>query len=149
MLAIRFILLAIVYVFIFRVFYYIISDLRRVSDKGSIQPAEQTGVTGAELVVTESTDPHIRKGDVIYLGGVTHIGRGAHNHIKIGDSFASHDHAQIIFEKENFFLKDLDSVNGTYINGARVSAPTLLRHGDTIRIAGATFKFARWEYEME
>lgn len=149
LLVIKFLILAVLYLFIFRVFKYIIRDLRRTAEREAVYPAVQAGACGAELVATESRDPHIRKGDVIYLGGETRIGRGVHNHINMADSFASHDHALITCQDENFYLQDLNSVNGTYINGMRVSEPTLLRHGDTIRIAGATFKFARWEYEME
>lgn len=97
LLVLKFGLLAILYFFILRVFYFILTDLRRVSARGGPRPAGQQAVCGAELVVTESNDPSVRPGEIIKLGAETRLGRGRHNHIKLTDAFVSHDHMQIIF----------------------------------------------------
>ncbi len=149
LLAVKFVFLAIIYLFILRVFYVIISDLRRSSAGPQPSRTGHMPSSGAELVVTASKDPSAKEGEIIRLGVETRIGRGPHNHVKLTDNFVSHDHAQIIFKQGNYFLEDLGSVNGTYINGVRLTGLTPLTHGDTIRIAGATFKFVRWEYEVE
>ncbi|MCL4439469.1 MAG: FHA domain-containing protein [Firmicutes bacterium] len=150
LLVLKFGLLAIIYLFIIRVFYFILTDLRRVPSRAVGRPDGRPAVgAGAELVVIESNDPSVRQGEVIHLTGKTRIGRGGSNNVIVTDNFVSHDHAQIIFRQENFYLEDLDSVNGTYINGVRVNEAMPLAHGDTIRIAGVTFKFVRWNYEVE
>jgi pSer/pThr/pTyr-binding forkhead associated (FHA) protein len=149
LLVLKFGLLALIYAFILRVFYFIVNDLRRSSDKLAPGHKAQNQAFGAELVVTESNDQAIRQGEIIKLGYKTTVGRGANHQIVMSDTYVSHDHAAIIFQKRNYYLEDLNSVNGTYINGARVNEPVSLKHGDTIRIAGATFKFVRWEYEVE
>ncbi len=149
LLVIKFGLLAILYLFIIRIFYFILSDLRRVSCKAGKYGAGQQAMAGAKLVVTESNDPSISRGEVVNMHSETLLGRGHHNQIIITDPFVSHDHAKIIFQQGDFFLEDLGSINGTYINGVRVTGSERLTHGDTIRIAGVTFKFVRWEYELE
>lgn len=149
LLVLKFGMLAVLYIFVFRVFQYFISDLRRTSTGVQEKAEGMSAVSGAELVVIESNDPGLRQGEVIKLNGNLHIGRGQNNQIKMTDSFVSHNHAEIIFKNEKYFLKDIDSVNGTYINGIRTSEAVPLTHGDTVRIAGVTFKFVRWEYEVE
>ncbi len=149
LLIIKFITLAIIYLFILRVFYFMVTDLRRRGNRVFGQAETSRASNGAELVVISSNDPALKQGEVIHLGRQTHLGRGSHNNIKMTSSFASHNHARIIFQDDGFFLEDLNSINGTYINGVRVSEPVPLVHGDTVGIAGVTFKFVRWEYEVE
>lgn len=149
LLVLKFGLLAVLYAFVLRVFYFIINDLRRSSVKPVSEPRAPTPEVGAELVVTESNDQAVRQGEIIKLGYKTTFGRGANHQIAMTDTFVSHDHAVIIFQKGNYYLEDLNSVNGTYINGVRANEPVSMKHGDTVRIAGVTFKFVRWEYEVE
>lgn len=149
LLVLKFGLLVVIYAFILRVFYFILHDLRRSSGKLTLDHRELTQSFGAELVVTESHDQAIRQGQIVKLGYKTTIGRGANHQIPLTDTFVSHGHAVIIFQKRNYYLEDLNSVNGTYINGMRVNEPVLLKHGDTIKIARVTFKFVRWENEVE
>lgn len=63
------------------------------------------------------------------------IGRSPHNTIELPDESVSRVHAMVQFtESGSCYLYDLDSRNGTLVNGQRVSAPTLLRHSDRITI---------------
>jgi adenylate cyclase len=64
------------------------------------------------------------------------IGRSkSKNTIVVDDTLASREHA-IIQRSEigHFQLTDLNSINGTFVNGNRVSRPVVLRSGDRIRI---------------
>ncbi|WP_418790482.1 FHA domain-containing protein [Phosphitispora sp. TUW77] len=149
LLMIKFIILAIIYLFILRVFYFIVTDLRRRGNTVVGRLEASRASSGAELVVIGGNDPSFKQGEVICLGRQTCLGRGHQNNIKLTSSFASHNHARIIFQDDRYFLEDLNSINGTYINGVRVSEAVPLVHGDTIAIAGLTFKFVRWEYEVE
>jgi len=63
------------------------------------------------------------------------IGRHPHNTIELPDESVSRSHAMVQFaDAGTCYLYDLDSRNGTFVNGRRVSAPTMLRHGDRITI---------------
>ena len=76
--------------------------------------------------------------------GVFVIGRAAEAEIRIGDEGISRKHARIRHDsQQNLFLDDLDSRNGTFVNGERVERPTPLREGDKIQIGRTTvFRFA-------
>ena len=68
--------------------------------------------------------------------GTTNIGKAVENDFVFDNKFVSKQHARIRQheEKENLFrLADLDSTNGTWLNGRRVRRPRLLYSNDEIR----------------
>src|SRR6266581_1487239 len=68
------------------------------------------------------------------------IGRGPDNTIVISDSSVSSHHAQLQRVGENYRLKDLDSTNGTRVNGIPVTE-TALRFDDRIRFGGIEARY--------
>ncbi|HMV98935.1 MAG TPA: SpoIIE family protein phosphatase [Acidobacteriota bacterium] len=70
------------------------------------------------------------------------IGRSVRADIAIPDSFASRLHARLRAEENGYILEDLQSANGTYYNGMRVSVPIRLKPGDIIRIGETDLEFA-------
>ena len=70
------------------------------------------------------------------------LGRAADNHIVIDAEKASRYHAAIHAQDgSEFWLLDLASRNGTFLDDHRVMRPTPLRDGARIALAGATFRF--------
>ena len=69
------------------------------------------------------------------IQGSCSFGRAATNHVVLADERVSRRHAIIHTQREGeFWLLDLGSSNGTYINGRRLGKPSRLRNGDTIQI---------------
>jgi hypothetical protein len=67
---------------------------------------------------------------------VTIIGRGSDCEVVIPERMISRHHAQIERQGGGYFLRDLGSKNGTYVNGQEVYAdPYRLKDGDEIQIA--------------
>lgn len=67
------------------------------------------------------------------------IGRSKDNDIVLsGDPFISKKHCQIHFENGEYWLTDLDSKNGTYLNGKRVILPTTVSLGKNVIYLGKT-----------
>ena len=60
------------------------------------------------------------------------IGRRSDCQIFVPDMRVSRQHARLIRNGEGWTLEDLGSNNGTYINGQRLEAATVLRHDDEI-----------------
>lgn len=69
------------------------------------------------------------------------IGREAVNDVVLRDPKASRMHAQIVFERGFYVIHDLDSANGTWIEGKRVRVAPL-RDGADIRIGNTHLRFS-------
>lgn len=75
---------------------------------------------------------------------VVRIGRSPDNDIVISDSSVSRKHLEIIkTDSGGYFLKDLSSRNGTYVNGQRVKE-TELQNIDIIRIGNTTLPWLNY-----
>jgi DNA-binding response OmpR family regulator len=72
---------------------------------------------------------------------ITRLGRAVENEIVIVSKKASREHAVIRREGRRILLEDLNSANGTYLNGERISGAAALRDGDQITIGEITFTF--------
>ncbi|HTL51869.1 MAG TPA: FHA domain-containing protein [Planctomycetota bacterium] len=73
------------------------------------------------------------------------IGRGTNNTIKIDDTKASRNHCAITKDTDgSYFIKDLDSRNGTKLNGTKIAMRVKLKVGDVIRIGKTKFAFEKF-----
>jgi two-component system cell cycle response regulator len=66
------------------------------------------------------------------------IGRGAACEIRLPDDGVSRAHARIVTEGDRVRLEDLDSRNGTFLNGKKVTGAVTLADGDKIQIGRTT-----------
>ena len=69
------------------------------------------------------------------------IGRAVQNDIVITSKRTSREHARVRREGWRTLLEDLDSTNGTFLNGERLLAPVALQDGDHITIGDVTLTF--------
>ena len=69
------------------------------------------------------------------------IGRDASNPISIADNSISSRHARIIRGPDGFFIEDLKSRNGTFVNGGKVTDRRLLANNDVVRIGKVILTF--------
>ncbi|MBN2546940.1 MAG: transglycosylase SLT domain-containing protein [Spirochaetes bacterium] len=78
---------------------------------------------------------------------VTKIGRNQENDIIIKNSFVSKFHCEIIFDDNNYIIKDLSSKNGTFVNGEKISGDAILKDHDvlTFNSTKPMFKFFKGE----
>jgi pSer/pThr/pTyr-binding forkhead associated (FHA) protein len=63
---------------------------------------------------------------------------GREGTLAITDEFASANHARFWVAHGRWYIEDLGSTNGTWLNGRRIHAAQLLRKGDKIRIGHTT-----------
>lgn len=120
----------------------------------------------APVTVQQKTDPQLKKRttagtrrtlvgsltpdgapDNVYplLDSAYTLGRAPDNTISISDNSVSAHHARVLRTAEGFVLEDLQSRNGTYVNGEQVTDKRLLTDGDLIRLGKIimTFNVAR------
>lgn len=131
----RYVIIAIIYVILFRIVRIMYLDLRGIKSK------KDDGQTSFALEVVDSPENiGISKGNLYPVHGNTKIGRKEDNHIIINDPYVSSYHAQIYLDRERLYLKDLNSTNGTIRNGSKVSGSVELDYGDMVEIGRTAFK---------
>lgn len=93
--------------------------------------AVQTGSTLAEAPATQCL--------VVQAGSQRHIFHsdftaGRQGTLAITDEFASGNHARFKIAHGLWYVEDLRSTNGTWLNGRRIGGPQRLKRGDKIKI---------------
>ncbi len=104
------------------------------------------------MTKTKPTDANIRQRPACLVGSgaevaltgrpVTRLGRAPDNDVVLDNKRSSRYHAEVRWEKPHYVLHDMDSTNGTLVNGERLIAPHALKDGDRIEIAGIGYRFS-------
>jgi pSer/pThr/pTyr-binding forkhead associated (FHA) protein len=99
--------------------------------------------TPARLVVAAS--PALDPGQSFDAGPVPlTIGRAGDNAVVLArDDFASARHARIEAQRDGIWVIDLDSTNGTFVNGQRIDGRRRLRDGDVVRVGETELRLER------
>jgi pSer/pThr/pTyr-binding forkhead associated (FHA) protein len=71
------------------------------------------------------------------------IGRSSESGLVIRDDYTSTHHARLMLWDENWVIQDLDSTNGTFLDGTRVTLPTAVPPGTPVTIGTTTFELRR------
>jgi pSer/pThr/pTyr-binding forkhead associated (FHA) protein len=70
------------------------------------------------------------------------VGRGQSSDFQVHDLLASAEHCRILFKgHEGFFIEDLTSTNGTFLNARKIAQGTRLQYGDRIVIGATVIRF--------
>ncbi|TFV57563.1 FHA domain-containing protein [Geodermatophilus sp. DF01-2] len=133
----RFGFLLLLWLFIFAAFRVVRADLfgGRAGRVASVPPRAAAGKRKARgpktLVVTAGplTGTKITLGEQPIL-----VGRADDSTLVLTDDFASSRHARLTNRSGNWYVEDLGSTNGTYLDQQRVQGPLLVSPGQPIRI---------------
>ncbi|RKS80335.1 type III secretion system (T3SS) inner membrane Yop/YscD-like protein [Motilibacter peucedani] len=101
--------------------------------RASRAPKEPRRRRGAPttLVVTEGP----LAGTTVPLGPVPiTVGRAPDNTIVLADDYASGHHARLFGQDDEWYVEDLGSTNGTWVERTRVASPTSVRAGVPVRV---------------
>lgn len=80
------------------------------------------------------------------ITGPVTIGRSPSATFPIDDKTLSREHTLISGQPGHYTVKDLESKNGTYLNGQLIRRPEPLKHGDRVKVGPATFMIV-WDPE--
>jgi pSer/pThr/pTyr-binding forkhead associated (FHA) protein len=155
----KLVLLALLYLFFARVLWAVWSEVRQPANArtADLAPHQQPSPTAdltrpqplkagkratkaskgrggnpARLVVLE---PKERRGTTFVITPELGIGRDADNTIVItDDEYISGHHAQVSSADGHVVVDDLDSRNGTYLNGTKLTQPHTVHTGDRIQV---------------
>lgn len=134
-LILRVVFIFLLYFFVFQVVRVMTRELRAVAAVGQAAP----DLRGA-LLVDDPGDSQLQRGDRFLLDPVTVIGRNRRANIYVDSAFVSGEHTQVSWEQGAWWVTDLHSTNGTFVNSRQVSVPTRLKTGDRIDIGGVRFQ---------
>lgn len=131
----RFGLLALLWLFILLVLWAQRRDVSRAAGHVRKQAAAQAPVKREKprhLTVVEGplAGSHMEIASVEDLT----IGRGSDNDFQLGDDFASSRHARLFRRGSEWFIEDLDSRNGTFVQGMRIDQPERVSVGTDIKM---------------
>jgi hypothetical protein len=131
---VRILFLALLYAFLFVVVRVLLRDLRAASrGRGEL----------GRLVVLESPLGEPPTGSAFSLDAIATLGRDVNNSIVVDDPFVSGEHAVLTFRGRSWYVEDLGSTNGTFVNGLPVDSVAGLGFGDELQLGEVRFRIDR------
>ncbi|MFL5870254.1 MAG: FHA domain-containing protein [Solirubrobacterales bacterium] len=144
--ALKFGFLAVLYLFLLWVSRSALKELRSTSAPAPeatgfhpIGPGGRSAATDAFLVAVRGGG--IDPGERFDLFGGLSIGRSPDADVRIEDRFASSIHARVYSRGANYYVEDMSSTNGTFLNGAVLEGEAELADLDEIKIGDTEFRF--------
>ncbi len=134
----RFAILIVLYLFLWQLVAVIWRDLHRpASGESKVAPP-----LGRLIVLSGGGSPY-EPGHSFPLLGRTTLGRSPDNAIVLSDGFVSTNHAVLSFRDGSWWLADLDSRNGSWVNGERITGEVRVRPGDSLSLGQVKLKLVR------
>jgi hypothetical protein len=144
--ALKFGFLAVLYLFLLWVSRSALKELRTSTAPApettgfhGLGPGGRSAATDAFLVSVRGGG--IDPGERFDLFGGLSIGRSPDADIRIEDRFASSVHARLYSRGASYYVEDLNSTNGTYLNGATLEGEAELHDLDEVKIGDTEFRF--------
>ena len=138
--------LALLYLFLFWVSRSALRELRRTTQPApeatgfhAIGPGGRAAATDAFLVTV--TGGGLEPGERFDLFGGLTIGRSTDADVRIEDRYASGVHARLYSRGATYYVEDMNSTNGTFLNGATLEGEAELTDLDEVRIGDTAFRF--------
>jgi pSer/pThr/pTyr-binding forkhead associated (FHA) protein len=145
----KYALLVLLYFFVFRALRSVTTDVsgrRRGATSQARSPvagpakATRGGKAPTQVVVHDAARDKAR---TVRLGSPTEIGRGNGCAIRLEDTYVSQMHARLADRDGAWYVEDLGSTNGTYLNDRRVQAPVEVHAGDVVRVGKTVLELRR------
>jgi pSer/pThr/pTyr-binding forkhead associated (FHA) protein len=116
-------------------------DSTRIAQRPSPAPTP-TPATGL-LKIVRGPDPQLVGRTYPLRGDTVQLGRDPSITIALNDPDVSRQHAILVANSEGHRLHDLQSTNGTMVNGQKIATEILLRTGDTILVGSTVLTYER------
>ena len=112
---------------------------RRGARKGgaAAPPAVPPGPS-AVVIHTEGTKPR-----TVAVSGNMVMGRAPECELALDDTFVSQQHARLFAKNGSWYVEDLGSTNGTFVNDQRLGAPAMVQPGDRVRVGTTIMELRR------
>lgn len=138
----RYVFIILIYLFIFSILRLMYLDVKSItSGGGSLDEAYLKVVNRLDSLDFKMQEYYVIEGDIS-------LGRSSKNDVVIKDKFVSKNHLLIREKNQRYYLEDLGSANGTFLNGVKIDPNELieLQNNDKIGVGFIQFIFVdkRW-----
>ena len=131
---VRLLFLGLLYLFLFAVVRILMRDLRAAA-------RERTELGRLIVLASPGGEPPV--GAVFPLDAIATMGRDINNTVVVEDPFASGEHAALTYRGRSWYVEDLGSTNGTFVNGSQVEKIEQLGYGDEVQVGEVRFRLER------
>ena len=143
--------LALLYFFVFRAIRAVALEIAGRSPSGRAAAVDARAARPATKQRGKAKSPNVvvirgedgRKVGSHQLRETMQIGRAEACHLRLDDRYASQFHARLFQRNGAWYVEDLGSTNGTYLNRQRVRGSAEVHAGDQIRIGRTTLELRR------
>lgn len=142
----KYVFLAVLYIFVARAVRAVMIELRpSTASAGAVAAPAKTSSRKAKRAPRRAAivEGSSTSGKNFDLGQELTIGRADKCHVVLDDTYVSQVHARIFARDESYFIEDLGSTNGTYLNRKRVAGATELQRGDRVKIGKTVLEMRR------
>ena len=94
------------------------------------------------LCLNQDLNTSLQGLEIVLSGQAQTIGRSSENTVHVPYQRISRNHARIFPERGAWWIEDLKSTNGVFINEERISRAALLRPGDIVKVGPIAFRYA-------
>ena len=145
--ALKYSLFALLFLFIWRSTRWVVRGLsvepaprasRRGASKGKNEPALPPGPRSIVVRAPNEAKPHS-----VPIAASMVVGRGPECELQIDDTYASQQHARLFGKNGAWYVEDLGSTNGTFVNEQKLAAPAMVQAGDKIRVGTTVLELRR------
>jgi pSer/pThr/pTyr-binding forkhead associated (FHA) protein len=112
--AARWVMIALIYLVLMLL---LTSVYRETSALQVMKKEEEAKIIGRLRVINPGSDTHLLAGTLVHLNRVNGLGTAPDNDIILGDMFVSGHHFLLRWDGRRWWVEDLNSKNGTWING--------------------------------
>jgi hypothetical protein len=144
--ALKFGFLAVLYLFVLVIARSALRDLRRTVSPAPdatgfhASPAFADAPRAADAWLVAERGGGLERDSRFDLIGGLSIGRSKESDVQIEDRYASSLHARVFSREGRFYVEDMNSTNGTLLNGASLQGEAELIDGDTVQIGDTIFR---------
>jgi len=145
--ALKYGLFALLFLFIWRSMRWVVRGMTveppgtapaRATPRGAASPPP--GPTPVTLIVHPPSGARVR---TVRVDTSTVVGRAPGCELRLDDTYLSQEHARIFGRNGTWYVEDLGSTNGTFVNEQKLVAPAMIQPGDKVRVGTTVLEVKR------